>query len=74
MANGNGLDHRMGNQRNYLMTAPEYKSARETLGITQAALAEKLGVTRRTIISRESGARITVEAALAIRALVAAAR
>ena len=56
------------------MTAPEYKFARETLGITQAALAEKLGVTRRTIISRENSARITVEAALAIRALVAAAR
>ncbi len=56
------------------MTAPEYKFARETLKMTQAALAEKLGINRRTIISRESGARITVEAALAIRALVAAAR
>ena len=56
------------------MTAPEYKSSREMLGLTQAALAEKLGITRRTIISRESGARITVEAALAIRSLVAAER
>ena len=53
------------------MTPNEYKSLRERLGLTQAGLALRLGVSRRTIISRETGARITEEAALAIRALAA---
>lgn len=52
------------------MTPGEYKSLRQKLGLTQAGLAALLGVTRKTVSSRESGAvRITEEAALAIRAL-----
>ena len=55
------------------MDATEYKSFRERLGLTQAGLALRLGVSRRTIIFRETGARITEEAALAILALSASA-
>ena len=51
------------------MDSTEYKSLREQLGLTQAGLALRLGVSRRTIIFRETGARITEEAALAILAL-----
>jgi DNA-binding XRE family transcriptional regulator len=51
------------------MTSTDYKAIREKLGLTQAALAEKLGVTKRTIISRENGGTITHEAAIAIRSL-----
>lgn len=52
------------------MTPAEYKSLREKLGLTQAGLAACLGVTRKTVNSRETEAvRITEEAALAIRAL-----
>lgn len=51
------------------MDATEYKTNRERLGLTQAGLAARLGVSRRTIIAREQGARITEEAALAILAL-----
>jgi DNA-binding XRE family transcriptional regulator len=52
------------------MTGPEYRALREKLGLTQAGLAALLGVTRKTISSRETTAvRITEEAALAIRAL-----
>jgi len=52
------------------MTAPEYKTLREKLGLTQAGLASRLGVTRKTVNARETGAvRITEEAALAIRSL-----
>jgi len=52
------------------MTPGEYKALREKLGLTQAGLAALLGVTRKTVNSRETGAvRITEEAALAIRAL-----
>jgi DNA-binding XRE family transcriptional regulator len=53
------------------MDATQYKALRERLGLTQAGLALRLGVSRRTIIFRETGARITEEAALAIRALAA---
>jgi DNA-binding XRE family transcriptional regulator len=53
------------------MSALEYKALRARLGLTQAGLAGLLGVSRRTIIFRETGARITEEAALAIRALAA---
>lgn len=52
------------------MTPTEYKAIREKLGLTQAGLAARLGVTRKTVNSRETGAtRITEEAALAIRSL-----
>lgn len=51
------------------MNAAEYKSIRERLGLTQADLAIRLGVTSRTIINRESGGKITEEAALAVIAL-----
>lgn len=51
------------------MTAPEYKAQREKLGLTQAELASRLGVTRKTINARENGAKITEEAARAIRSL-----
>ena len=52
------------------MTGPEYKALREKLGLTQAGLSALLGVTRKTVNSRETGAvRITEEAALAIQAL-----
>ena len=54
------------------MDAAQYKALRERLGLTQAGLAARLGVTRETITRRETGAAtITEEAALAIRALVA---
>jgi DNA-binding XRE family transcriptional regulator len=52
------------------MNPEEYKSIREKLALTQGKLAARLGVTRKTINARETGAaRITTEAALAIRAL-----
>jgi DNA-binding XRE family transcriptional regulator len=51
------------------MTAAEYKDLREKLSLTQAELASRLGVTRKTINARENGAKITEEAALAIGAL-----
>lgn len=51
------------------MTGIEYKALREKLGLTQAGLASRLGVTRKTINARENGAKITEEAAAAIRAV-----
>ena len=52
------------------MEASEYKETREKLGLTQAQLADRLGVTRKTINRREAGeATITTEAELAIRSL-----
>ena len=54
------------------MTGSEYNALREKLGLTQAGLAALVGVSRRTIIFRETGARITEEARLAILALVSA--
>ena len=51
------------------MTPSEYKALRKKLGLTQAGLAARLGVTRKTVSSRENGAKITEEAALAIRSL-----
>jgi DNA-binding XRE family transcriptional regulator len=54
------------------MTGPQYRSMRIKLGLTQAGLAARLGVTRETITRRETGAAtITEEAAIALRALVA---
>jgi DNA-binding XRE family transcriptional regulator len=51
------------------MSPEEYRSIRNQLGLTQAGLAARLGVSRRTIIGREHGAKITDEAAMAILAL-----
>lgn len=52
------------------MTPAEYKALREKLGLTQAELAARLGVTRKTVNSRErSPKRISAEAAMAIRSL-----
>jgi DNA-binding XRE family transcriptional regulator len=51
------------------MTGQEYKALRERLALTQGELASRLGVTRKTINARENGAKITEEAALAIRSL-----
>lgn len=54
------------------MTAAQYKSLREQLGLTQAGLAALLGVTRATVNAREAGrATITGEAAMAILSLSA---
>lgn len=51
------------------MTPTEYKTLREKLALTQGGLASRLGVTRKTINARENGAKITEEAAAAIRAV-----
>ncbi len=51
------------------MTPSEYKALRKKLGLTQAGLAARLGVSRKTIIGRENGAKITEEARLAILSL-----
>ena len=52
------------------MSPAEYKAIRKKLALTQGGLAARLGVTRKTINSRETGATlITEEASLAIRAL-----
>jgi DNA-binding XRE family transcriptional regulator len=57
------------------MTAVEYKAHREKLGLTQAGLAARLEVTRKTINARENGAtRITEEAALAISSLLSSSK
>lgn len=53
------------------MTAAQYRQARETLNLSQGALAKKLGVTRATINRRENiEGRVTPEAAIAIKALL----
>ena len=53
------------------MTPDAYKAHREKLGLTQSGLASLLGVSRKTVNARETGAvRITKEAELAIGALV----
>lgn len=55
------------------MDASEYRSCREELGLSQTALALKLGVSRETVSNRERDtgrSRINEEAALAIKALV----
>lgn len=51
------------------MTAAEYKATRERLGMTQAALAVALDVSRKTINEREAGGTITREAAMALELL-----
>lgn len=52
------------------MTGNQYKAAREKLGLTQAQLADKLGVTRKTIGYRESKKTVPREAVMAIEVLV----
>jgi DNA-binding XRE family transcriptional regulator len=56
------------------MNAEAYKRKREWLGYTQAQLAGLLGVNRVTVAKRESGAKITMEAWLALSALSAGIR
>ena len=51
------------------MTATEYKATRERLGLTQAALAVALDVSRKAINEREAGGTITREAAMALELL-----
>jgi DNA-binding XRE family transcriptional regulator len=52
------------------MTGLEYKALREQLDLNQGELAARLGVSRKTINSRENGARITEEAGLALAMLL----
>ena len=56
------------------MTPAEYKAAREQLGLTQVELADRLGVSVRTIKHRESGRLITREAIMAMRLLLIEAK
>jgi DNA-binding XRE family transcriptional regulator len=51
------------------MDAAEYKTTRKLLGMTQAALADALDVSRKTINQRESSGTITKEAAMALELL-----
>lgn len=51
------------------MSPAEYKATRERLGMTQSALAEALGVTRKAINERENRGTITREAAMALELL-----
>ena len=52
------------------MSPDQYRAEREARGLTQAQLADELGVTRVTVARRETGTRpINREAELAIKAL-----
>lgn len=51
------------------MDAIQYKATRERLGMTQAALAVALDVSRKAINQREKGGTITREAAMALELL-----
>ena len=51
------------------MNAAKYKATRERLGMTQAALAGALDVSRKAINQREQGGTITREAAMALELL-----
>jgi DNA-binding XRE family transcriptional regulator len=51
------------------MTATQYKLTRERLGLTQGALADLLGVSRKTVNQREQNGTITREAAMALELL-----
>ena len=57
------------NQVGQAMTSDEYKATRERLGLTQAALALALDVSRKAINQREQGGTITREAAMALELL-----
>ena len=53
------------------MTAKQYRTLRETLNLSQSQLADKIGVTRETVVRRETSRRkVPEESALAITALV----
>ena len=53
------------------MSPEEYKANREKLGLSQTALAQRLGVGRETVNRRESGVqKISEEAALAMLQLL----
>jgi transcriptional regulator with XRE-family HTH domain len=53
------------------MTPEQYRAARKYLGDTQEQLAARLGVTRKTVNSREAGkAPITLESVIAINAIL----
>ncbi len=57
------------------MSPADYRATRERLGLTQAELADRLGVSRGTVNRREAGdpkTPITSEAALALDALSSA--
>ena len=51
------------------MSPAEYKATRERLGMTQAALAVALDVSRKAINQREQGGTITREAAMVLELL-----
>ncbi len=51
------------------MSPAEYKATRARLGMTQAALAVALDVSRKAINQREQGGTITREAAMALELL-----
>lgn len=51
------------------MSPAEYKATRERLGMTQAALAVALDVSRKAINQREQGGTITREASMALELL-----
>lgn len=51
------------------LTPEGYKERRKALGLTQEELAKRLGVSRKTVVLRESGKTITKEAELAILSL-----
>ena len=54
------------------MTPAQYRRQRERLGLTQAELAARLGVTRETVTRRETGKKpITGEAEMAIKSIKA---
>lgn len=51
------------------MSPAEYKATRERMGMTQAALAIALDVSRKAINQREQGGTITREASMALELL-----
>jgi DNA-binding XRE family transcriptional regulator len=51
------------------MTSEKYKATRERLGLSQAALAVAVDVSRKTINERENNGTITREAAMALELL-----
>lgn len=55
------------------MSPAEYRAHREKLGLTQAQLAQVLGLPRTAIVKREANRqRITIEAEMAMRSLLLA--
>lgn len=58
--------------KNYIQST-YIKTARSELGLTQSAMAEKLGVTRHTVESWEQGRRTPTETALKLLEFILAA-